>query len=173
LYPRAYIQFLAHFHGDRDYFECHEVLEEYWKETNDSTKDSIWVGFIQLAVSRYHHRRGNIYGAKKSLEKSIRIFSIQEKNLINLGLDKQILFPMLTGLQTELEKGEPYKSFNLPICDSQLLDLCTVTSEQNGCLWGKDSDIADANLVHRHTLRDRTSVIQERLESLKKRKGSK
>ncbi|MEH7501602.1 DUF309 domain-containing protein, partial [Neobacillus drentensis] len=29
MYPTEYIQFLAHFHGDRDYFECHELLEDY------------------------------------------------------------------------------------------------------------------------------------------------
>ena len=31
MYPTEYIQFLIHFHGDYDYFECHEILEEYWK----------------------------------------------------------------------------------------------------------------------------------------------
>ncbi|MFZ3196347.1 MAG: DUF309 domain-containing protein, partial [Bacillus mycoides] len=27
MYPTEYIQFLIHFHGDYDYFECHEILE--------------------------------------------------------------------------------------------------------------------------------------------------
>ena len=27
-FPLKYIDFLVHFHGDRDYFECHEILEE-------------------------------------------------------------------------------------------------------------------------------------------------
>lgn len=31
MYPTEYIQFLIHFHGDYDYFECHEILEGYWK----------------------------------------------------------------------------------------------------------------------------------------------
>lgn len=32
LYPTAYIKYLFHFHTDRDYFECHELLEEHWKQ---------------------------------------------------------------------------------------------------------------------------------------------
>ena len=31
-YPEAYTDYLCYFHGARDYFECHEVMEEYWKE---------------------------------------------------------------------------------------------------------------------------------------------
>lgn len=33
MYPEAYIEYLAEFHGSRDYFECHELLEEHWKKT--------------------------------------------------------------------------------------------------------------------------------------------
>lgn len=32
MYPEAYVAFLHEFHTTRDYFECHEILEEYWKE---------------------------------------------------------------------------------------------------------------------------------------------
>ena len=37
VYPEAYIEYLMYFHGNRDYFECHEVLEEYWKEVSPRT----------------------------------------------------------------------------------------------------------------------------------------
>ena len=30
-YPEAFISYLIEFHATRDYFECHELLEEYWK----------------------------------------------------------------------------------------------------------------------------------------------
>ncbi|PAD68333.1 hypothetical protein CHH83_14265, partial [Bacillus sp. 7586-K] len=32
MYDQEYIDFLVHFHCDRDYFECHEILEEHWKK---------------------------------------------------------------------------------------------------------------------------------------------
>ena len=59
-FPQKYIEYLVHFHGDRDYFECHEILEEYWKKIDNGNKESIWVGLIQLAVANYHHRRKNL-----------------------------------------------------------------------------------------------------------------
>ncbi len=38
MYPNAYLDYLVYFHGHRDYFECHEVLEEYWKKDQAGKK---------------------------------------------------------------------------------------------------------------------------------------
>lgn len=86
MYPDAYIQFLVHFHGDRDYFECHEILEEYWKETIKGDKQSIWVGLIMLAVSNYHFRRNNNSGAQRTLQKAISIFENKKRKVALLEL---------------------------------------------------------------------------------------
>ncbi|MGG3470844.1 DUF309 domain-containing protein [Neobacillus pocheonensis] len=172
MYPNEYIQFLAHFHGDRDYFECHEILEDYWKKTDPSNKDSIWVGLIQVAVSAYHHRRGNYNGAKRTLEKAIRILRIQEAEVISLGLDHLPFQILLNDRLSLIEKGEVYQSFNLPICDPFLLKLGKSFCEHHGYEWGQKSDLTNRSLVDRHTLRDRTEVIEERIQSLKMRKGS-
>ncbi|WP_260405419.1 DUF309 domain-containing protein, partial [Paenibacillus sp. 598K] len=65
IYPDDYIQYLIEFHVTRDYFECHELLEEYWKEQpGDDPFYDTWVGLIQIAVSQYHHRRSNHRGAR-------------------------------------------------------------------------------------------------------------
>jgi predicted metal-dependent hydrolase len=172
LYPEKYVQFLVHFHGNRDYFECHEILEEYWKESNDTQKDSIWVGFIQLAVSRYHHRRGNFNGAQRTLKKAIRILSLKANGLIIQGLDVNVLFPLLTKLIGEIEKEECYQSINLPVIDPTLLNACIKRCEELGFIWGESSNLEDESIVHRHKLRDRTMVIEERMESLRNRKGN-
>ncbi len=50
VYPEAYVAFLHEFHTTRDYFECHEILEEYWKEDPPEQRKEYWVGLIQLAV---------------------------------------------------------------------------------------------------------------------------
>jgi predicted metal-dependent hydrolase len=172
LYPKEYIQFLAHFHGDRDYFECHEILEEYWKKNDVRNKNSIWVGLILLAVSTYHHRRNNFTGAKRTLEKAITIFKTQSFFLTKLSLDPHLLQVLVKERLSIITKQQRYNSFNLPISDQALLELCRRYCEQNGLVWGKDSDLANDHLVHRHVLRDRTSVIEERIQSLKLRKGN-
>lgn len=170
LYPRAYIQFLIHFHGDRDYFECHEVLEEYWKKTDSKNKDSIWVGLILLAVSTYHHRRKNFKGAIRTLQKALTILKKQEDSVKKLGLDYVQLLQIVQERLSLITSEQLYKSFNIPISDPHLLDLCFATCDQLKFQWGKDSDLTNINLVQRHKLRDRTNVIQERNQSLKMRK---
>lgn len=77
MYPTEYIQFLIHFHGDYDYFECHETLEEYWKTKPRGNRDNYLVGLIQIAVSLYHQRRSNWNGAEKMMKSAITIL---EKN---------------------------------------------------------------------------------------------
>lgn len=172
LYPKEYIQFLAHFHGDRDYFECHEILEEYWKNTDSKNKTSIWVGLILLAVSTYHHRRKNFNGADRTLRKAIKIFDSQSDTVIELGLDHHLLKELLTKRLSMIEKEENYISYELPICDPILLEMSVNYREQMGYFWGKQSNTSDYELIDRHKLRDRTSVIEERHQSLKRRKGN-
>jgi uncharacterized protein len=172
LYPEAYIQFLIHFNGNRDYFECHEILEEYWKESNERKKDSIWVGFILLAVSRYHHRRGNFNGAKRTLEKAIKILSLQDCERVIHGLDADKLFSKLTKLLSQINNEESYQSINLPVTDPVLIDACIKECKEKGFIWGQESNSVDELIVHRHKLRDRTYIIEERLEAQKNRKGN-
>jgi uncharacterized protein len=172
LYPEQYVQFLVHFNGDRDYFECHEILEEYWKESNDKQKDSVWVGFILLAVSRYHHRRGNFKGAERTLKKAINILSLKVTGLTIKGLDVNVFFPSLTKLLEEIQNEECYQSINLPVIDPILIEACTKVCEERGFIWGEKSNLENESIVHRHKLRDRTMVIEERMEALRNRKGN-
>ncbi|WJH34118.1 DUF309 domain-containing protein [Paenibacillus sp. CC-CFT747] len=66
-YPEEYRAYLVYFHAERDYFECHEILEEYWKSNPQDPLAPAWVGLIQLAVGLYHERRSNTSGALKML----------------------------------------------------------------------------------------------------------
>ncbi|MFO1441764.1 DUF309 domain-containing protein [Bacillus sp. Bva_UNVM-123] len=169
MYPKEYIEFLVHFHGDRDYFECHEVLEEFWKMTEPRDKQSIWVGFILLAVANYHHRRHNFIGAKRTLTKSIEILEINKKQLIILGLNQDRLLQNLQEKLNQISKGSPYSSFNLPIIDPLLISECKELSQQKSLEWCRESDLTNQGLINRHSLRDRSAVINDRLNALKKR----
>lgn len=172
MYPSEYIHFLAHFHGDRDYFECHELLEDYWKKTDPRNKDSVWVGFILLSVSAYHHRRSNFSGAERTLRKAIMILKLQSDSLTKLGLNKVDFYHLLNRQISALQKGDSYRSISLPICDPDLLEYAKKACEQRGFIWGNESDLTNNSLVHRHKLRDRSSIIEERNRSLKTRKSS-
>ncbi|WNS74093.1 DUF309 domain-containing protein [Bacillus sp. DTU_2020_1000418_1_SI_GHA_SEK_038] len=166
MYPNEYIDYLIHFHGDRDYFECHEILEEYWKKVDPKNKHSIWVGLILLAVSNYHHRRGNIGGAKRTLEKSIQILQKNRGQIEHLGLNKEKFLLELEKRQASLLEGSQYTSYNFPIMDTSLLTSCKDKCIQAGLNWCEDSDLNNEDIIHRHSLRDRRQVIQERLMAL-------
>lgn len=168
MYPDAFIQYLVHFHGDRDYFECHEILEEYWKDTNEG-KNSIWVGFILLAVSNYHFRRGNIEGASRTLKKALRIFHDQTQKLSELGMNWHRLTLTLKERIIEIETGKSYSSFSLPIKDSELVKKCQNICLLNGFTWGEISNLENHNLINRHITRDRSDVIIERQNAIANR----
>lgn len=172
MYPEEYIQYLVHFHGDRDYFECHEILEEYWKQVDPGNKNSILVGFIQLAVSNYHYRRGNIQGAKKTLENALMIFSFQMESIHSFGINGHQLLLDVRQRLSDISHSVPYKSNELPITDPILLKECQIACDQNGFKWGNESDLAIEDIVHRHKLRDRTSVINARFLAMKLRKDN-
>ncbi|MED3562964.1 DUF309 domain-containing protein [Bacillus xiapuensis] len=162
MYPKEFIEYMVHFHGDRDYFECHEILEEYWKRIDPANKESIWVGFIQLAVANYHHRRLNFTGAKRTLEKAGSIFKNQHETVTQLGLDYKVFMEDLTNRLAVIENKAPYSSMVLPICNPILLNKCIDLCKRKGFDWGKPSNLTNATLVHRHKLRDRSDVILER-----------
>lgn len=61
-YDPLYIEFVYYFNDRRDYFECHEVLEELWLK---EARSLLYQGLLQVAVGLYHHRNGNLGGAIK------------------------------------------------------------------------------------------------------------
>jgi len=74
-YDRLYVAYLYYFNEMRDYFECHEVMEELWLEEGRSL---LYQGLLQIAVGLYHHANGNVSG-------SIKLF--------RAGLDKLSSYP--------------------------------------------------------------------------------
>lgn len=61
-YDPLYVQFLYYFNVARDYFECHEVMEELWLEEGRSP---LYQGLLQVAVGLHHHSYGNVSGSIK------------------------------------------------------------------------------------------------------------
>lgn len=172
MYPDAYIAYLAHFHGDRDYFECHEILEEYWKSLPRAQRSALWVGLIQIAVALYHQRRGNFPGASKMMESAARIIAQEQRSLTALGIDAALLLQQASEKLEDLRQQKPYESIQLPLIDNELIKQCRKWCEEHGMVYGQAGNLADPELIHRHTLRDRSGVIREREESLRAKQES-
>lgn len=113
-----YLAYISHFNGDRDYYECHEVMEELWLEEGRSP---LLQGLLQASVGLYHWDNGNLSGAVKLMTAALDKLNIYAD--IALGLD-------LLALRLDLERSlkalslrpldAPFEAFLLRICDSAL-----------------------------------------------------
>jgi predicted metal-dependent hydrolase len=169
-YPDEYVQYLIHFHGDRDYFECHELLEHYWKKYPDHPMRLTWVGLIQAAVGMYHYRRGNVSGALKSIAGAID--KSYPEQLAQLGIDAHDWLERLRQVVAKLKLNPlaPYEDINIPLSDTEFEHYVHRVCEESGLVWGQSSVMKNPTLIHRHTLRDRSPVIEERRMAIQQRK---
>ncbi len=170
-YADAYINYLVEFHTTRDYFECHELLEEHWKKQGrDDPHAAAWVGLIQLAVAQYHHRRGNAAGARKLLLQAIPRLRPEGTNPLGLHGEKleRIVRAVLARLEAEGDHA-PYVDIELPIASPELERLCRQRAAELGLEWGRPSPMDDRQLIERHKLRDRSDVILARAEAAARR----
>lgn len=163
------MDYLIYFHGDRDFFECHEVLEAYWKEHPNDPKSAAYVGLIQIAVGLYHERRGNITGAGKMFTSALRNLNLNIQHAEALGLNVGKLTVDIEERIRKLAADSPFADYNLPISDPALLAYCNQLCQQKNVLWGRPSELDNMQIVHKHTLRDRSYVIQERERQAKLR----
>lgn len=172
-YPSAYLSYLAEFNGTRDFFECHELLEAYWKEHPDDPRAQSWVGLIQLAVGQYHERRGNLRGAAKMYEKALS--KLDRSSLEQLGLDGKQAISDLSHRYDCLQNGQslPYQDITLIVKDPELERQCILLCESLQSDWGSSSPMDMDELIHRHKLRDRSDVIAERAAAIEAKKRNR
>lgn len=50
--------------NEGEYFECHDVLEDFWTEQTGPEKP-LFQGLIQAAVAMFHFEEGNLGGARR------------------------------------------------------------------------------------------------------------
>ncbi|OUM94439.1 MAG: hypothetical protein A9Z00_15175 [Thermobacillus sp. ZCTH02-B1] len=63
-----YVRFLVLFNRDRDYYGCHDVMEELWLEEG---RGRFWQGLLQVAVGLHHWGNENRAGAAKLLRAAL------------------------------------------------------------------------------------------------------
>ena len=111
-YDILYVEFLYNFNVERDYFECHEVMEELWMEEG---RNPLHQGLLQVAVALYHHRNGNTGGAVKLFTQALE--KLQFYSGITMGID---IGKLVADSQSYVEKlhrmeEEPFEFYDLDI----------------------------------------------------------
>jgi uncharacterized protein len=167
-YPQEYIHYLAEYFGSRDYFECHELMEEYWKDNPQSPFKTCWLVLIRISVCLYHARRGNWTGAVKLMGKAAE--EVEVELFDKLGLDGAKLKEQLKQTAQEWRLAEvTYADIELPITDAQLREAAEQKCKDLGYTWGIHGLEAGDNVIHRHRTRDRSEVVRARAESAKRK----
>lgn len=60
----------ARLFNEREFFACHDVLEEVWNETVGAERD-LYQGLIHVAVALFHFTEGNYGGARKMYHSAV------------------------------------------------------------------------------------------------------
>lgn len=158
-----FVQFIVYFNNNQDYFECHEVLEEYWKSIPASDKEHPLTTYILLATGMYHWRRGNFTGAIRTLRKvenKLPTFSSYYKE----DIDFQQLIGHVKYTVERVKKELPFESFSFTIT-SLTLQAQIELAKQSMILLPFGSEA----VIHKHMLRDRSDILRERDEKKKGR----
>ena len=158
-FPPEYIDYLAEYYGSRDYFECHEIMEEYWKEHPQSPYAICWLVLIRIPVALYHARRGNWPGAIKLMSKAAE--EADAELFDKLGMDGQKLVNQIsrTAEAWKSSSGGVYADIELPITDIRLLEAARNRCRQLGYTWGTPGMQAGDMVIHRHRTRDLSDVV--------------
>lgn len=160
MYKRSFVLFLSYFNRNRDYFECHEVLEEHWKDVAAGERHHELVGFIQLATGLYHWRRGNFRGAQTILKKAEAHLLMHPLSDYYQGIDMAHLLEKLADCRIAVEQQHAFSPFEIVITDSQLAEAVQTVVLPT---------YSEQFIMHKHTLRNRDDVILLRKQNLRQK----
>ena len=159
LFHPLYIDYCTYFNGNRDYFECHEVLEEYWKQIAPGKRNHPLVGYIQVATGMYHWRRGNRKGAIRILQKGFKILNEQRNSIFYEKIDIDNFLDNIEYRIEQLNKNEVFTPFDLIITDDELKKIV----DERIC---NSAPVDEQFILHKHSLRDRSEIIALRNKKL-------
>lgn len=159
-----FCKFIVYFNCNQDYFECHEVLEEYWKSSTPYSKEHPLTGFIQLATGLYHWRRGNFPGAHRTMVKAEQKLSdlVQYDPRYTEEIDIDHLVNQINLSIVKITNSEQFSPFFIEM-NSDALPTLLQSTARDMHLLPLNSDA----VIHKHMLRDRSDILAER----EKKKG--
>lgn len=127
-YDPLYLAYLVYFNRDRDYFECHEVLEELWLAKE---RDPLYKALLQVAVGLYHSRNYNIRGGTIMLKGAY--LKLEEYPADTLGINLTKLVQEVKAYVQCLESHEQnpftYYDLTIEIIDHSLADEVRIAAE--------------------------------------------
>lgn len=104
-YPAQYREGLRLF-NEEEFFDCHDILEELWSETQGEEKKFIQ-GLIQAAVALFHFGNENFGGAKKLYISSRKLLDLYGDDYMGLQLGR-FLTDFQVCFQELLDNTEDY-----------------------------------------------------------------
>lgn len=127
-YEPLFVAYLVYFNRDRDYFECHEVLEELWLARG---RDPLYKGLLQVAVGLFHARRGNLSGGRKMLRSALERLTPYPEQALGIDLGK--LRQDTEAYVALLTEGDPqaftYYDLTIRLLDPELVRAVEGASE--------------------------------------------
>ncbi|KXH82058.1 DUF309 domain-containing protein [Sporosarcina sp. HYO08] len=161
-----FVKFIVYFNENQDFFECHEVLEEYWKSLPNSDKQHPLTAFILLSTGMYHWRRRNFTGAEKTLQKAVLKFMnfklhapdfTEEIDMHQLIADAKLAF-------SQSKERSSFSPFPIHVSSATLASHVNEMVTSIELLpFGSDA------VIHKHMLRDRSDILRKREEKKKSR----
>ncbi|MEG0235033.1 MAG: DUF309 domain-containing protein [Cetobacterium sp.] len=111
-----YREFMDTFQIQRDFFKCHEILEEIWiEETKCETRKHVSINLLLIAVGLYHWRNKNYKGAIQVLENSLNNYDEVSKDIEILNIDSKYLKQKILVTIESLKIKKEYEEIYLPI----------------------------------------------------------
>lgn len=149
LHHPYFVKFIVYFNKNQDFFECHEVLEDYWKEQPNFDKSHPLTAYILLATGLYHWRRGNFIGAEKTLAKAYKKMSYLQHvtPLFADGIDFPLVYKNLAKSMHAVKEKQPFQSFPIEITSAELQTLYQRTAENLTLLPPNSKAIIDKHLL--------------------------
>jgi predicted metal-dependent hydrolase len=106
--PTAFAEAIAQFNSWR-FYDCHETLEDIWRETgpkgDDSTLANFYQGLIKAAAGYHHLLRGNYAGTVKVLGDAPRLLAPYSPE--TMGVDVEALIGAVRETLARLEELGP------------------------------------------------------------------
>jgi uncharacterized protein len=106
------VDFIYYFNIKRDYFECHEVMEELWLEEG---RAPLYQGLLQIAVGLYHHWNGNVGGSIKLFSQGIDKLQHFPSPILGIDLAKILVESKIYVSKLHHIDTEPFEFYDLTI----------------------------------------------------------
>jgi predicted metal-dependent hydrolase len=119
VYDPLYVEFIHYFNKERDFFECHEVLEELWLEEGRSP---LYQGLLQVAVGLHHYSYHNVTGAIKLFQAGVDKLHHYRGQDIGIDLDQYIAnaTEYIAKLNAIEEEPFAFYCFDIKVLDAEL-----------------------------------------------------